>query len=153
MKEVVLISCVAKKLEGKHEAYKLYSPSTLFKTHWNYALYCLKKDPRKEIFIISAKHGVISPFKKIEKYDVTLKTMSKEDRRNWAQKVILQLQEKFNLNKTKFIILAGKDYYEYLIKLLPYYKLIPEIPLPIGKRVQWFNKEIENCRRKQHENN
>jgi len=147
LNEIVLISCVAKKLDGKHEAYKLYSPSTLFKAHWNYSLHCLKKDPKKEIFIISAKHGVISPFEKIEKYDVTLKTMNKEDRRNWAAKVILQLQDKFNLNETNFIILAGRDYYEYLIELLPNYKLIPENPLPIGKRVQWFNKEIEKCKK------
>lgn len=145
-KTIVLISCVAKKMDGEHEAYKLYSPSTLFKAHWNYSLGCLKKDPKSEIFIISALHGVISPFKKIKKYDVTLKTMNKIKRKEWADKVILQLNNKFDLNKTEFIILAGKDYYENLIKLLPKYKLIPETPLPIGKRVQWFNKEINKCK-------
>jgi len=148
MKEIVLISCVAKKLEGKHEAYKLYSPSTLFKAHWNYALKCLKKDPKSEIFILSAKHGVISPFEKIEKYDMTLKTMSKNDKINWADNVILELAMMFDLKNTKFLILAGKDYYEYLIDILPYYKLIPEISLPIGKRVQWFNNEIKKCQKK-----
>jgi len=143
LQNVALISCVAKKLDGAHEAYKLYSPSTLFKAHWNYALKVLKLNPKKEIFIISAKHGLISPFDKIEKYDVTLKTMSKKEKKEWAEKVINQLKENFNLNKNNFIILAGKDYYEELIKLLPHYQLIPEEPLPIGKRVQWFNEKIK----------
>ena len=142
MKEIVLISCVSKKLDGTHEAYKLYSPSVLFKAHWNYAIKKLKKNPKKEIFIISAKYGLLSPFKKIPKYDVTLKTMSKKDKVKWAEMVVSQLKEKFNIEETTFIILAGKDYYEELIKLLPHYKLIPEDPLPIGKRVQWFQREI-----------
>ena len=147
-KKIVLISCVAKKMDGEHEAYKLYSPSTLFKAHWNYSLECLKKNPKSEIFIISALHGVISPFEKIKKYDVTLKTMKKDEKKEWADRVVKKLKQMFDLNKTKFIILAGKDYYENLIKLLPNYKLIPNEPLPIGKRMQWFNKEIEKCKGK-----
>ena len=141
MKEIVLISCVSKKLEGTYEAFKLYSPSVLFKAHWNYTLQKLKKNPKEEIFIISAKYGLLSPFEKIPKYDVTLKTMSKEEKQKWAKNVVNQLKEKFNIEDTTFLILAGKDYYEELIKLLPHYKLIPEEPLPIGKRVQWFQKE------------
>jgi len=143
MKQIALISCVAKKLNGKHPAYKLYSPSTLFKAHWNYALKVLKLDPRDSIFIISAKHHLISPLQEIEKYDVTLKNMSKEERKKWAEIVTNQLSERFDLNNTEFLILAGKDYYEELIKNLPHYKLIPAEPLPIGKRVQWFNNEVK----------
>ena len=141
MDEIYLISCVAKKLEGTHEAWKLYSPSTLFKAHWNWALK-KAKDPSK-IFILSAKHELISPFKKIAKYDLTLKNMSKIDKINWTNNVINQLQNKFDLNKTKFIILAGRDYYEYLIQQLPHYELVPNEPLPIGKRVQWFQEQLK----------
>ena len=79
---------------------------------------------------------------------MTLKTMSKNDKINWADNVILELAMMFDLKNTKFLILAGKDYYEYLIDILPYYKLIPEISLPIGKRVQWFNNEIKKCQKK-----
>ena len=146
MKQIALISCVAKKLNGKHPAYKLYSPSTLFKAHWNYALDVLKLDPRNSIFIISAKHHLISPLQEIEKYDVTLKNMSKEERKKWAKVTAKQLSEKFALNNTEFLILAGKDYYEELINYLPHYKLIPSEPLPIGKRVQWFKNEVEKER-------
>jgi len=144
MKKIVLISCVSKKLNGKHEAYKLYSASTLFKAMWNYTLKVLKKNPKNEIFIISAKHGLINPFEKIEKYNVTLKTMSKKEKQEWAKKVVNQLKEKFDLNNTKFLILAGKDYYEELIKLLPHYEIIPNQPLPIGKKVQWYHNQILN---------
>ena len=143
MKQIALISCVSKKLDGEYIAYKLYSPSTLFKAHWNYALNNLNLDPTKEIFIISALHGVISPFKIIKKYDVTLKNMSTEEKKEWAEKVVAQLKQNFDMNKTEFLILAGKDYYEELIKLLPHYKLIPEKPLPIGKRIQWFQSQIK----------
>jgi len=141
MRKIALISCVSKKLKGIHPAYKLYSPSTLFKAHWNYALQTLKLDPKSDIFIISALHGLVHPFEKISKYNVTLKTMSKEEKKQWAEKVVLQLKSGFDLNETEFLILAGKDYYEELIKLLPHYKLIPDEPMPIGKRVQWFQNQ------------
>jgi len=146
MKHIALISCVAKKLNGKHPAYKLYSPSTLFKAHWNYALDVLKLDPRDSIFIISAKHHLISPLQEIRKYDVTLKNMKKDERKEWAKVTAKQIAEKFDLNDTEFLILAGKDYYEELIDYLPHYKLIPSKPLPIGKRVQWFKNEVEKER-------
>ena len=146
MKEIILISCVSKKLNGIHKAYKLYSPSTLFKAHWNYTLKCLKKDPNDdEIFIISAKYHLLHPLEEISKYDVTLKTMHQQERLNWAKTTFNQIKLKFDINNTNFIILAGRDYYENLINLLPNYKLIPETPLPIGKRVQWFNNKIKNC--------
>lgn len=143
MKQIALISCVSKKLDGEYVAYKLYSPSALFKAHWNYALTNLKLDPTKEIFIISALHGLISPFKFIKKYDVTLKNMSKQEKQEWAKKVFNQLSEIFDMDDTEFLILAGKDYYEELIKLLPHYKIIPEEPLTIGKRIQWFQSQIK----------
>ena len=143
MKKIYLISCVAKKLEGTHEAYKLYSPSVLFKSHWNWALK-QGANPKENIFILSAKHQLISPFEKIEKYDLTLKTMKKEEKIEWTKKVVEQLKKKFKLEETEFIILAGRDYYEYLIKELPNYKLVPETPLPIGKRVQWFQRQLKN---------
>ena len=146
MNKVILISCVAKKLPYKTEAYKLYSPSTLFKAHWNYALKCLKGNPYKNIFILSALHGFISPFEKIEPYNVTLKKMSKQDKKLWAKRVNdMMRQHHINFKNSEFIILAGKDYYEELIPYLPNYKIIPEEPLPIGKRVQWFNNQIKKC--------
>jgi formate dehydrogenase maturation protein FdhE len=87
---------------------------------------------------------LVSPFEKIEKYDQTLNKMSKKERLEWTQKVLEQLKEKFDLNNTEFIILAGKNYYEFLIKKLPHYKIVPEEQLPIGKRVQWFQQQIKN---------
>jgi cytoplasmic iron level regulating protein YaaA (DUF328/UPF0246 family) len=145
MKKVALISCVSKKLPSKAEAYKLYSPSVLFKAHWNYALQVLKLSPlNNEIFIISALHGLVHPMDKIDPYNVTLKTMTQQAKQQWAQRVLTQLQNTFsNLNEINFIILAGKDYYEELIKLLPNYEIIPKEPLPIGKRVQWFQEKIK----------
>ena len=146
MKKIILISCVSKKLKVKDMAYKLYSPSTLFKAHWNYAIHCLKAEPLNNIFIISALHGLLEPTKCIDPYNVTLKTMTKSEKEKWADKVVNQISNKnIDINDTEFIILAGKDYYEYLIKKLPNYKLIPEDPLPIGKRMQWFNNQIKNC--------
>jgi cytoplasmic iron level regulating protein YaaA (DUF328/UPF0246 family) len=145
-RKIALISCVSKKLPTPAEAYKLYSPSSLFKAHWNYAINVLKLNPINEIYIISALHGLVSPLSKIEPYNVTLKTMSPKEKQEWAKKVLSQLKEIYSeeeLNNIDFLILAGKDYYQELIKLLPNYKLIPEKPLPIGKRVQWFQNQIK----------
>ena len=67
--------------------------------------------------------------------------MKNQEKNIWAKKVLDGLKTKYNLQETKFVILAGKNYYENLIPFLPNYELPKELlNLPIGKRVQMLNK-------------
>jgi len=119
MKQIVLISCVSRKRKTKSKAKDLYI-SPLFTYSLVYGQ-TLKPD---EIFILSAKHYLLNLETEIEPYDVTLSNVSRKERDNkpnlkvlskiekkeWGRIVLEQLSKKANLEKDKFIFLAGQSY-------------------------------------------
>jgi hypothetical protein len=118
MKTIYLISCASKKLSGTEKAEKLYI-SPLFKLNLQYA----KKINPDHIFILSAKHGLLSLKIEIENYNVTLNNMSVPELKTWSKKVLGQLKNKFDLDKDLFIFLAGQNYRQYLISNIRNYQV------------------------------
>ena len=111
MSTVVLVSCSAGKESKPMPAEKLYN-SDLFKKQLEYAK---KLAPDSNVYIISAKYHLVPLSKTIAPYNLTLKEMPANDREKWAEVVLKQLQEKgYNLDKDKFVILAGNAYRQYL---------------------------------------
>lgn len=137
MKKVVLISCVKEKLRTAAKAKDLYI-SDLFKKSYRYAQ-ILKPD---DIFILSAKYGLLDPEQIIGPYNETLNTKSSAEIKEWSKKVIAALEEKINLGKSEIIILAGSRYYKYLLPYIRNYKL-PLGTLPFGSRLSFLKKQIE----------
>lgn len=135
MDTIVLISCVSKKLSHKAKARDLYI-SPLFRMNLKYAQ---RFSPQK-VFILSAKYGLVQLDEEIEPYDVTLNQMSARERRNWAAKVVSQLQEHSNLENNHFVILAGQKYRQYLLPHLKSYE-VPLAGLPIGKQLQFLKEK------------
>ena len=129
-KRVVLISCVSKKISHKAKAKDLYV-STLFKLSLEYAE-TLEPD---EIFVLSAKYGLLDLDREIEPYEQTLINMRTSEVQAWADKVLGQLKKLCILDETEFTFLAGKKYREYL---MPHFKntKIPLEGLAIGRQVQ-----------------
>ncbi|MBT4310471.1 MAG: hypothetical protein HOA53_03660 [Anaerolineae bacterium] len=138
MKTIVLISCVSKKLSYKAQAKDLYI-SPLFRMNLQYA----QKLTPSEIYILSAKYGLVGIYEKIEPYDVTLNTMPVKERKVWADKVLEQISEYCDLQRDHFIILAGQKYRQYLIPQLTSYE-IPMQGLTIGKQLQYLKRKIAN---------
>jgi cytoplasmic iron level regulating protein YaaA (DUF328/UPF0246 family) len=138
MKKIVLISCVSKKCKSKAPAKDLYK-STLFKLNLQYAQ-SLSPD---EIYILSAKYGLLGLYEEIEPYDVTLNKMDRAARQNWSRKVLKQLEEHCNLQNDHFIILAGEKYRQFLIHHLNSYE-IPLKGLTIGKQLQYLKRQVSN---------
>ena len=138
MKRVVLISCVSKKLDTRAPAEELYT-STLFKLNLRYAR-ALEPDA---VYVLSAKHGLLALEDEIEPYDETLNKMPSAARKAWANRVIAQLGERFDLEQDHFIILAGERYRQYLIPYLAAYE-IPLQGLPIGKQLQFLKERLGN---------
>lgn len=139
--DIVLLSCVAKKLDGTHPAHILYSKSDLFKKSFDYTVQVVKP---KGIFILSAKLHLINFKEKISKYDKTLNKMGKKEKEEWATEVVKQLRDTFEIKGRKledynFIILAGKNYYEGLLEYLPNYE-IPLGKLKVGERLSILGK-------------
>jgi hypothetical protein len=111
MSTVVLIACSATKLSKPAPAYQFYS-SDLFQKNWEYAK---KQTGENDIYIISAKHHLVPHNKTLAPYDLTLKDMPSDKRKEWADEVLKQIKQKgYNLDKDKFIFLAGKAYRQYL---------------------------------------
>jgi cytoplasmic iron level regulating protein YaaA (DUF328/UPF0246 family) len=138
MKKITLISCVSKKLENKARAEDLYI-SNLFKLSLEYA----RKQNPDDIFILSAKYGLLALDDEIEPYDETLNTMKINQRKNWAREVVKQLKAKADLDKDHFIILAGKKYREFLTSHLKSYE-IPLEGLSIGKQLKFLKNKVSH---------
>ena len=123
MKKVVLISCVKKKkalAPGQTVAAKDLYESPMFRMAWQYAVN-MKPD---RIYILSAKHGLVAPDKKIGTYNQTLNDASVSERKRWSAEVLSALcREGLDLNRDQFVILAGKNYSQYLLPSLKHYSL------------------------------
>ena len=102
---IVLVSCVKSKRTVPSKARDLYT-SPLFKKMMRYAL---SLEP-KEIFILSALHGLLDLDKVILPYEKTLNNMKVKDRKDWSEEVIASLEERCDLQNDEFVLLAGRKY-------------------------------------------
>lgn len=134
MRRIILISCVSQKLPYKARARCLYI-SPLFKKNLAYAQ---RLNP-DAIFILSAKYGLVDLDQEIEPYELTLNTMSADQIKTWAFRVLAQLSERADLRQDHFIFLAGQKYRKYLLPKIKSYE-IPLEGLPIGKQLQFLSK-------------
>lgn len=129
-KKIVLISCVSQKLHHLAKAKNMYV-STLFKLNLKYANSLFPDD----IYVLSAKHGLLDLEQEIEPYELTLNSMRTAEIREWAKHVLRQLKSITSLEETEFIFLAGGKYRKYL---LPHIKnaLVPLEGFRIGEQLQ-----------------
>ena len=129
-KRIVLISCVSQKLSYRAKARDLYT-STLFKLNLKYA----DKLAPDEIFILSAKHGLLSLEQEIEPYEQTLNNMRSGEIKAWAYHVLDQIKAVCSIEDSEFTFLAGDKYRKYLLRHIKNYK-VPLKGLRIGEQLQ-----------------
>ena len=122
MKTIVLIACSKRKQTCRCKAQDLYT-GPLFIQSLKYA----KKRKPYKIYVLSAKHHLLSLDKEIEPYDCTLKGMSASEVRTWSDKVLKQLRSTSDMKQTNYVLLAGSKYRESLLELERIKD--PEIPL------------------------
>jgi len=129
-KRIVLISCVSQKLTHRAQAKDLYV-STLFKLNYKYA----KKLHPDEIYILSAKYGLLPLKEEIEPYEQTLNNMRSGEIKQWANRVLDHIKKVCSIDETEFIFLAGDKYRKYLLPHIKNAK-IPLEGLRIGEQLQ-----------------
>ena len=130
LKRIVLISCVSKKLSRKAEAKDLYI-STLFRLNLKYA----EKLEPDEIFVLSAKYGLLPLDQEIQPYEQTLNNMRSSEVEEWANRILEQIKEVCTISETEFTFLAGEKYRKYLLPHINH-ALIPLQGLRIGEQLQ-----------------
>jgi hypothetical protein len=134
----VFIGCVKNKKSYKTHATDLYD-STFFTKCLQYAS-SLTSD---NIYILSAKYGLVQLNDVIEPYDKTLNNMSKKERLEWAHMVYNQICNTSIDFNDKTVWLCGSKYRTDLLKYFPN----SECPLEgmgIGKQLSFMTKKLQN---------
>lgn len=133
---IAFIGCVKTKKSYICKAIDLYD-SPLFKKSVEYA----KKKGVTDIYIISAKHGLIPADTMIAPYEETLNGKNETYLKYWAYKVIKQADQKGIKRNEEILLLGGENYTKYLRRI---YKNAKE-PLkgkPLGVRLKFLNENI-----------
>lgn len=134
---IVFIGCGATKMKNACKARKMYVG--------NYVQLCLAYaqtfTTQDNIYILSAKYGVLPLEKVIEPYNKTLNNMNIQEKQDWKNMVIKQLEE-MNISKdTEVVFICGTNYYTLLEDYFTNYKL----PLPkqgIGIQQHFMIEEL-----------
>jgi hypothetical protein len=130
-----LVSCVGLKLDRPAPARDLYISPWFRKVRR-----VVEKGPW---FILSAKHGLVTPEKVIEPYNVTLADMPISERRAWASRVTEAIAVTGYAASVQ--VFAGARYREFLMSFLCGRFSIVTVPmqgLKIGKQLQWLDARI-----------
>ena len=132
MRKIVLISCVKSKLNHPALARELYI-SPLFKFSLAYAR-SLNPD---EIYILSAKYGLVELNQRIEPYELTLNKMSVNEVKAWSERVISKLERLVNLEEDEIIFIAGQRYRQFLISHITHYS-VPLEGMSFGQQLRYM---------------
>ena len=120
----------------------MYSPSNLFKKAYHYAT-----KNYDIVAILSAKYGLLLPDDEIEPYDLTLKTMSRQQCKEWANNVFQQMKKRLDLNKIGTAYFhTGKKYRETLIpklELTGVKCIVPLEGLSFGQQLAWYDTYLK----------
>lgn len=135
--KVIFIACSSKKLSRSAKAEDLYI-SPLFNLSWEYA----KKLKPDNIYILSAKYGLVDPGMVLKPYNITLNNMSAKGIRVWADKVIAQMRGKrIDFSKDNVIFLAGDNYRKHIVPLFKNHR-VPMKGLGIGKQLKYLKNRV-----------
>ena len=135
----VFLSCVSEKADHKCKAEELYL-SPLFQKSLAYAR-TLNPD---NIYILSAKYFVVDLDEEIAPYDITLKDMNADQKREWVDNVLKKCEEKGINRDDETVFLAGHAYLDYLLEYFSNYTVpYQDAGLEgIGHILQWLDQQI-----------
>lgn len=137
MKKMVFIACSSKKHPRKTKAKELYT-STLFKLSLAFAR-TLQPD---NIFILSAKHGLVELEQELKPYEQTLNTMPVHKVKNWAENVREQMETKgIDFKNDEIVFLAGEKYRKYILPHLQNV-YVPLQGMRIGEQLQYLKNKV-----------
>ncbi len=140
MTRVGLVGCSSTKLKRPAPARELYT-SQLFRKASAYAeLTC------DRWYVLSAKHGLVSPDTVLDPYDMRLGTADAPPVHDWAWVVRGQLlQELAEVPDVELVILAG-DQYQTVIRPAWWPYEIPMKGLGIGQQLGFLTRELADAR-------
>ena len=121
---IFLVSCVKTKRKRACPARDLYSSG------WFQKARAYVEASGLPWFILSAEYGLVAPLDEIAPYEKTLNKMPVAERREWAARVLRQL-EKTVPDLARVVFLAGVSYREFLTSALARKNV--EVLVPMGR--------------------
>lgn len=134
---IALIGCSKTKNDKICKTADMYK-GELFKK----ALLLCQKLRYDEIYVLSAKHGLLQLTDAIEPYEETLNKAGKEKMKIWADKVIKQLNARI-MPDDELIFYCGRNYYKYLEKEIHNKKYFPLKGLGMGRQLQYLKEALK----------
>lgn len=134
---IVFLSCVKTKQKTRCAARDMYT-SDLFRKSLAYA----EKLQPTQIYILSAKYGLLDPQDVIEPYNATLVGANQEACKKWAYMVYKQMQEKHVNFDDEAVFLCGKNYRRFLMSKFTH-AAAPLKHLGIGQQLAFYAKELQ----------
>ena len=156
-RRIGLVACAATKRDHPDVARDLYVGSHFIKS------LSLSEKVDDQTFILSAKHGLVTPEQYLKPYDATLKRMSPAQRSAWGVDVAVDLRARFGHLPVRLVFYAGVNYIQPILKAIDAFNgqavacnrkpwdALHEAPmkgLGIGQRLHWLNVEIEQQRQR-----
>ncbi|OBF56732.1 hypothetical protein A5756_10600 [Mycobacterium sp. 852002-53434_SCH5985345] len=146
MTRIGLVGCVKGKSATPAPAWELYT-SALFRGRREYV-----ERTCDAWYVLSAKYGLVEPGRILEPYEQTLKSVSRQARREWSRQVVSALRQRVgSLNGTVAEIHAGNEYRTYgLVDGLIAEGAQVEVPvagLPLGKQLSFYKQRADEPRR------
>lgn len=138
---VYLVSCVSQKRDTPSPAKDLYV------SKWFRKARAYVEASGCPWFILSAQYGLVDPDQVIATYDKTLNTMPVAERREWASRVLAQLNRAVP-RLARFVVLAGKHYREFLLDSLRIRGVEVVEPLAeqrIGEQLRWLSRNTTSA--------
>lgn len=133
---IVFLSCVKLKRNSPCKARNMYI-SDLFQKSLAYAM---QLNPRN-IYILSAKYGLLGLDDYIEPYNQTLNDMHEEERKRWAYKVCRQCESKGISYDEEAIFLCGNNYRKYLMQKFNK-SSAPLGDMRIGEQLKFYKNNV-----------
>jgi len=143
MKSIVLLMCGKNKLCKRAKVKDLYTSPRFQKS----IQYAKTLTDYSNIYVLSAKHGLLGLEQEIDPYDKSIYEMSVQEKKSWADMVIKSLRNISNLKEDKYIFLTDDDYSEYLLPFLVYFEL-PLKDISHDYHSEWFdnNKHFDTIK-------
>lgn len=150
---VALVGCGARKLDHRAPAGALYTGSLFVAT----MRHAVKVAAPGDVWILSAKYGLVAPDTEIDPYDVKLSDLSSNERSWWALRVCDDLARRYGLSRQRqtfpkpsgitFQIFAGEAYTSELAAQMRWgatngeYGLVTPLGgLTMGARMHWLKQ-------------
>ena len=131
MATIGLVACSKTKLSRPAPAQERYT-SPLFRAASAYA-----ERTYDRWLILSALHGLVRPCQVIAPYDQTLRTMSRQDRASWADRVGRGLRRDVGPDDVLYIH-AGDLYRHWVMDWDACPLVVPLAGLGIGRQLAWY---------------